>query len=267
MLKNKEYGCRRAAEAANDASAAVKAGAAALVTKNDVHRYSEKFLGMVEGDADLDALRKRVERAKTGSADNVGDIVELKTAEGLFEARARWVTEAVKRAISELELAQRGNPDFVLGRAFTDAEERTLATYFEYISLAGFPYSLAHARATLASVAVELGVDETFVAGQSFLTGLQKRSGGRLAGRKASAISKSRADAADPAVADAQFARAEEFYQQLHRDDPVRWPWKTLKEVPPNRIYNFDEEGEDPEKRRGKVVYTQFPSRLFASQL
>lgn len=254
VLQNRIYSSRKAAATANSASEAVRTGKAAEVTRMDVSRYGKPLLDLLEADEELGDARKRVEAARGGSADDVDAVVELRMAEGLFEARARWVSEKLRRAISEVDLKGCGNPDFVLQRSFGDDEETVLSTYFEYMSLAGFPLGLSEAREMLMSLALELGVSADFVASDSYLVGLQNRTGRKIAGRKASAICPRRAQAADPKVADAQFSQAEEYYQELKRLNPDVWPWATLADMPAHRVFNFDEEGEDANKRRGKVL-------------
>jgi hypothetical protein len=257
VLKKGEYGCRRAAQEANAANPAVVAGDVAAVTSNDVHRYSQPFLTMVAGDEELSKARSRVEEAEAramSTTDDLEVLVEVRVAKEVLKQRVVWVSEKVAQAILELKLAQRGNPDLKLQRVFSNDEEWVLATFFEYMSMAGFPLSLPRATELLTSVAKEMGCGEDFKGTAKFVEGLRKRTGKIFGARKASALDPKRAAAADPKVRDAFFDRTEEYYAQLHEDDPVRWPWATLKDVPPDRVYNFDEEGEDANKRRGKVL-------------
>jgi hypothetical protein len=268
-----EYSTRKAAQAANEKIKACERDVWASVTKDDVLRFSPPYFKMIAEDRPLEDLRKDLERVRAAnserrarplSSDDVASLdgraeaedsyVKLKVAEALVDARVEWVSNIVRVAISELELQQKGNPNLVLRRVYTDGEESCIAGFFEFMSLAGFPIGIGDARDVLTTLALELGVDEEFVASRRYLEGLQKRTGSRIGPRKASAIDPLRARAADPKVADAQFERGEAFYQVLKAADPARWPWATLADMPSNRVYNLDEEGSDANKRRSKVL-------------
>ena len=251
----KNYGHRAAAAAVNMVCPAIKSGEAAEISKQDVERYSEPYKKMLENDVDLAEARAGLSKARELIVSKPHDEdakVALRVAEGVFTSQTNSARRKIQNAIAEMQLKVNGNKEWQERRVFGDGDEKVVAAFIEHMSKAGFPFGVDMVKDMLADMARQMNIDD-FVASEGFMSGFKQRTGNTWGARKASAVDPKRAKAADPKIADEMFRRGEEFYARLREADPVRWPWATLRDMPKERIFNFDEAGDDANKRRGKV--------------
>ena len=134
-----DYSSQRAADEANAASASIKAGLSAKITKSDVERYGKEYRDAVVADLALSSARINLDRAlRVARRDE--SVPEVQIARGIFENIESSTKQRIGKAIDKLQLKRPGNPKFSEARVFTDNEEEVMAEIISQMSRCGFPF-------------------------------------------------------------------------------------------------------------------------------
>ena len=247
-----DFSSQRAADEANAASASIKAGLSAKITKSDVERYGKEYRDAVVADLALSSARINLDRAlRVARRDE--SVPEVQIARGIFENIESSTKQRIGKSIDKLQLKRPGNPKFSEARVFTDNEEEVMAEIISQMSLCGFPFGDEEARGLIAELAAKMGRPD-FVASTEFMRGFQKRTNCIFSARNASNVARERARAADPKTRKETFAKMDAFYANLHETEPDRYPWPSLREMPAERKINFDETASDSNIGQERVL-------------